>query len=186
MTNIFFTADTHFDHANIIKWANRPFDSLEQMNNILLDNWNKTVKPHDIVYFLGDMAFGTQHWIPRLNGNIIFIMGNHDSKSKKYYNYPNLIRTEHLINKKIHSQRITMCHYPLASWDKWRGGAWCLHGHSHGRYKKADQLILDVGVDCHKFFPLHFEQVEAIMEKKKESLRYRLAKIIKIYKGIIK
>ena len=57
MVNTFFTSDTHFGHANIIKYCNRPFSSLEEMNSTIIRNWNEMVKPEDTVFFLGDFCF---------------------------------------------------------------------------------------------------------------------------------
>ncbi len=83
MRDIYLTSDTHFFHHNIIKYCNRPFESVEHMNEILIQNWNSVVKQGDIVYHLGDVAMGYQPeefkklW-PRLNGRKRLIVGNHD------------------------------------------------------------------------------------------------------------
>ncbi len=76
-----FISDTHFYHANIIKYCNRPFNNVEEMNQILIDNWNENIKKNDIVYFLGDFSFKPNEVINRLNGNIIFLLGNHDKSN---------------------------------------------------------------------------------------------------------
>lgn len=77
-------SDTHFDHENIISYTGRPFSDAEEMNGILVSNWNRTVHPGDRVYFLGDMAFGRgsrpkEYWLGRLNGDITYVRGNHDT-----------------------------------------------------------------------------------------------------------
>lgn len=81
----FFTSDTHFGHANIIRLCNRPFQNVEEMNEVLIENWNKVVSKDDTVFHLGDFAFGgSSVWnsiIPRLNGHINLIIGNHDRKN---------------------------------------------------------------------------------------------------------
>jgi len=78
----FFVSDTHFGHANIIKYSNRPFRDVEQMNEALIKNWNNTVGPEDTVYHLGDVALGPWvEWdglLERLNGYKVLIVGNHD------------------------------------------------------------------------------------------------------------
>ena len=56
--HLFFTSDTHFDHKNIIRYCNRPFSSIEEMNNFLIKRWNATVGPDDTVFHLGDVTFG--------------------------------------------------------------------------------------------------------------------------------
>lgn len=78
----YFIADTHFNHENIIKYANRPFINSKKMNEYIENKWNSVVTPNDIVYHLGDVGFGTteelKEIISRLNGTKILIKGNHD------------------------------------------------------------------------------------------------------------
>lgn len=78
----FITSDTHFGHANIIQYCQRPFSSVEEMDEILVTNWNSVVKPEDWVYHLGDFALGKAENVAkyreRLNGRIFLVRGNHD------------------------------------------------------------------------------------------------------------
>lgn len=80
--NVFFTSDTHFGHARILELSNRPFDSIEHMNDEIVKRWNEVVKPEDMVYHLGDVALGPIHDslanVKRLNGRKILVLGNHD------------------------------------------------------------------------------------------------------------
>ena len=84
-SNLFFTSDTHFYHGNIIRFCNRPFKSVEMMNETIISNWNNTVGQDDIVFHLGDFCLGgSAEWnkiLDRLNGKIYLIMGNHDLKN---------------------------------------------------------------------------------------------------------
>jgi len=86
---IYLISDTHFNHKNIIKYANRPFDTIEKMNEAMIKKWNKTVSNKDTIYHLGDFAFGNKEQIieivGRLNGRKILIKGNHCKKSSKWY-----------------------------------------------------------------------------------------------------
>lgn len=80
---IWLFSDAHFDHSNIIRYCHRPYDSKNQMNQELLENWNEIVKENDPVYFLGDMSYGRgrrpiDYWLAKLNGEIFYIRGNHD------------------------------------------------------------------------------------------------------------
>lgn len=79
---VFFTSDTHFNHANIIDFCKRPFGSVEEMNEALIANWNRVVSKDDIIFHLGDFCFGgSEVWnsiLDRLNGKIYLILGNHD------------------------------------------------------------------------------------------------------------
>jgi calcineurin-like phosphoesterase family protein len=78
----FVISDTHFNHANIIKYCNRPFNGVGEMNNALVVNWNEVVKPEDTVYHVGDFGLATLEQLKEirqcLNGRIVLIKGNHD------------------------------------------------------------------------------------------------------------
>ena len=82
---VYFTSDTHFNHANIIGFCNRPFKNVEEMNETLITNWNRVVGVDDIVFHLGDFCLGgSAEWtnvLNRLNGKIYLIVGNHDIKN---------------------------------------------------------------------------------------------------------
>ena len=88
-SNTFFTSDTHFYHINILKYCNRPFSSVEEMNEKLIENWNNVVGKNDIVWHLGDFCFGKKENIseilPKLNGKINLVMGNHDHQKIGFY-----------------------------------------------------------------------------------------------------
>jgi len=83
---IWITSDSHFNHENIIKYCKRPFHSLEQMNETLIEKWNKNVAKEDLVIHLGDFAFGSAEKMEeirrKLNGIIIVLAGNHESFKK--------------------------------------------------------------------------------------------------------
>jgi len=167
----FFIADTHFHHANIIKYCNRPFSNTVEMNETIINNWNSVVKDGDLVYHLGDFCFGREDYhfdivFRRLKGLIVFIKGNHDrlawaNRRKFYAAYDSY----HEI--KVEGQDITLCHYSMRVWNKSHHGALNLYGHSHGSLPDDPHaLAIDVGVDCHNFTPISFEQVKKIMSKK--------------------
>ena len=88
MKNYYIIADTHFDHENIIRYCNRPYLKVEYMNNDLVNRWNNVVSKNDVVYVLGDFAFGKEaisKYIQQLNGTKYLIKGNHDTYSNKFY-----------------------------------------------------------------------------------------------------
>jgi calcineurin-like phosphoesterase family protein len=169
--NYWFTGDTHFGHANIIKYCNRPFKDVVEMNETIISNWNKVVEKDDLVYHLGDFCFGRNDfefdaYFKRLNGLIVFIKGNHDrlawKNRGKFYAYSDSYR-----EIKVNEQNITLCHYAMRVFNKSHHGAWHLYGHSHGSLPDdPNSLSFDCGVDCHNFTPINFEQVKEIMSKK--------------------
>ncbi len=185
---IYFTADTHFGHANIIEYCQRPFSSVGEMDQALIRNWNEVIGPDDIVYHLGDFTLGepkqAQLYFSQLNGYIIVpcLPWHHDRRWQKislgrpYFEsasrkYVTLVASSlDVLQNEEHGQddyplTITLCHYPLAEWDRKHYGAWHLHGHSHGRYH-APGMILDVGVDAQNYRPISLEDlVDAMVEK---------------------
>lgn len=84
---IYFIADTHFSEENIMRYENRPFESIRDMDNTMLSNWNKIVKDEDIVYVLGDFGADGQEsfMLSQLKGSKYLIKGNHDTNSNDYY-----------------------------------------------------------------------------------------------------
>ena len=82
-------SDTHWHHKNIIEYCNRPFSSVEEMDNTMIKKWNSVVGKDDIVWHLGDFAMGTKEQITQiveqLNGRIYLILGNHDNHTMKWY-----------------------------------------------------------------------------------------------------
>jgi calcineurin-like phosphoesterase family protein len=162
MRNAFFTADTHFNHANIISYCQRPFASVEEMNEALIAKWNARVGQGDLVYHLGDLAWGD--WNPilsRLNGDIILIRGGHDKKSEEKF-AGRLLHKADLMDIVIEGYALVLCHYCLRVWNKSHYDSWHLFGHSHGRLAAIGKS-LDVGVDGHDFAPWSWEEVKAYM-----------------------
>ncbi len=172
---IFFTSDTHFNHSNIIKYCGRPFADCNHMEEGLIERWNEVVKPEDDVYHLGDFAFcGTNKALEilhQLNGRIFLIRGNHDNFSQEVRDqfewvkdYYRLTVKNFFGGKTEYNARIVLCHYPIESWDGMSHGSWHLHGHCHGSLKRNNLgKRLDVGVDCHHYYPLSFLEVYDIM-----------------------
>lgn len=166
---IFFTADEHYGHANIISHCNRPFENIYEMSDVLIERHNSAVKDGDLVYHLGDMfwrtlplkeALNIRH---RLNGNHYYILGNHEEMLEKH---PVLrdtfvwVKTRERI-KPIGGPRsgIVLDHFAGRVWDKQHKGSWQLYGHSHGELKEDDSFSLDVGVDANNFYPVSIDDV---------------------------
>ena len=181
----FFTSDTHFGHANIIRFCNRPFQNVEEMNEVLIENWNKVVSKDDTVFHLGDFAFGgSSVWnsiIPRLNGHINLIIGNHDRKNLRqgYMSYFDMVVPQ--LQIEIEDNSIYLNHYPFLCYGGSYRGVWQLFGHVHSG-PQADGLDIsrlrvllptqyDVGVDNNNFTPISYREVkEKIESQKNESL----------------
>jgi len=156
----YFVADEHYDHARIIGYCNRPFASIEEMNETLIANHNRVVTPQDVTVHIGDFGWFSRYlsadmFIRRLNGNHIFVRGSHDGWLPA--NHKTMWR------KTIDGQFVVCCHYAMRTWERAHYGAWQLYGHSHGTLPGVGKQM-DVGVDCNNFTPVAFDQIGVIME----------------------
>lgn len=177
MSNIFFTSDHHFFHTNIIRFCDRPFKDVDEMNQVMADRWNERIKPEDEVYYLGDFALGKNNdavaeLLDELNGTKYLICGNHEGpalnnrkKFKWVKDYYELKVNDPDVKNGV--QRIILFHYAMRVWRSDFRGTWHLYGHSHGSLPdKEDKLSFDVGVDNHNFYPLSYQEVKEIMNQK--------------------
>jgi calcineurin-like phosphoesterase family protein len=164
----YFTADTHYGHARVIEYTKRPFKSVEEMNRVMIDNWNSVVRKQDIVYHLGDFSFlppeRSKKIFDQLNGEKHLVLGNHD-RNMRGMGWASISDYKEI---KVNGQAITLLHYAMRVWNKSHRGAWQLYGHSHNSLEDLDSALqIDVGVDARNFYPISFEEVKAIMSKKK-------------------
>lgn len=166
MHEIFFTADTHFDHASIIVHTQRPFETVEEMNETLVENWNKVVKPKDTVYILGDFAWKRHmHWQGRLRGHQILIKGNHDKMSQVALR--NFTEVHDICCRRIDKEYVVMCHYPMLGWRSKAHSSWHFHGHVHGTTSEHNDVRrCDVGVDAWDFRPIPWSVLRLKMKHK--------------------
>jgi calcineurin-like phosphoesterase family protein len=192
MKNTWFIADTHFGHANILRYSKRPFADVEAHDLALIENWNAHVRRGDDVFHLGDFAYKSRESalsiLERLNGTLHFIEGNHDDIAHQirarfaWYDKVKMI--------KVNDRRIFLSHYAHRVWDRSHHGAWHLYGHSHaslpddpnslsfdaGIDNTAVRLgapalygtgaIPDAGLNPQDYRPIHFDEVAAVMARK--------------------
>lgn len=195
MSEIWFTADTHFGHNNIIKYCQRPFlseaeqalaeqaprgswkvskQTVEKHDTELIEAINSRVVKGDQLWILGDFCWGdhdqAKRYIDRINCNDIkLVWGNHDHKSIA----PLFTRTIDQGQIRVKGQRIWLNHYPMRSWDGRFHGTWHLYGHVHNQFTEDDQntpemLTRDVGVDACNYTPISFDQLKDYMKPRVE------------------
>lgn len=165
---IWFTADHHFSHKNVIKYNKRPFSSVEEMDAVMIERWNKVVKPEDTTYHLGDFTLGDykmfENHIEKLNGHIKIIPGGHDFRwsnaTCEHYNIEILqpLYSLSLSTGKRYPLVIVLCHYAMRVWDRSHFGSLHLYGHSHGNLAGHGKSM-DVGVDTNNFYPYSLEEI---------------------------
>ena len=166
----FTTADNHFQHANIINYCHRPFHNVDQMNEVMVTQWNMRVNKGDEVYHLGDFSFygkgqgglyGKYHWEDQLNGKIIHILGNHDGRNKA----PSIIASVVL---QFGGFNILAKHIPPETVDDIPEGIDAvISGHVHEKWQHiwlTDDYglripVINVGVDVRSFRPMRMEEV---------------------------
>ena len=143
------------------------------MNETILQNYNMAVQENDIVFYLGDIAFGEEHaksFLDRMKGHIHFIVGNHDEKYLE--TIKNRAETvSDLIDTEIFGQPITMSHYAMRVWHKSHFDSWNLVGHSHGRLQPNGKQY-DVGVDNNNFSPVSFDTIRRVMQSRPHNENY--------------
>ena len=171
---VWFTSDLHFWHKNICKYCNRPFETMEEMNQALINNWNSVVKEDDTVFVLGDMGFcgydKLEPLMSQLNGKKYLIQGNHDSDKIVFRLYEaNIIEGYYKMHEvtiigdeECPEQQLTLCHFPMIDWPNKERGAWMVHGHQHQLPETPSCSVMhwDVGVDKNNLKPVSFEQLK--------------------------
>jgi calcineurin-like phosphoesterase family protein len=173
----YFTSDFHLGHANIIKFCNRPFSSVEEMDETITDNFLKTVKPGDIVYFLGDLAMNREPALKFLakipeNVQFHFIYGNHDMKLPEYFKqYCDTVSQYKNIQEK--GKDIFLCHYPMYTWPSSHYGSWMCFGHHHWDTRNIFYgKMMNVSVDANNFKLVSFDEVVSFMETRENNWDY--------------
>lgn len=162
---IWFTADHHFGHANVIEYTERPYKSVEEMDADLIARWNDAVAPSDLVYHLGDVSFHgnerTREILHQLKGNKILIRGNHDKAPKTAQNMGFLASMEAAMIK-IGSHDVFLRHEP----GRPAPGIWIVHGHTHQSYKiKSIEKKISVCVEMWNYGPVSEGQLCSLMDR---------------------
>lgn len=184
-SKLFFISDTHFFHKNIIKLCDRPFKDVDDMNNTIIHNWNNIIPKDGIVFHLGDFSYrgdlkAIKQLIPKLNGKIHLIFGNHDNKIKSndclklFTSYAPM--REIMIIEKDRSYMLTLCHYEMKSWNQKHRGSWHLFGHYHIKspeYKDENSLSTLVNLEFNNYNPFPFSQIKEIITTKEGNYERR-------------
>lgn len=185
---IWFTSDWHDKHANVIEFCKRPFIDVYEMRSVLVERFNKRVRPGDTTYFVGDMCFGdfesSKELLMHLNGTKILIQGNHDKFSHPQYLAMGFAAVYEEAVIRLFGRRIRLSHYPRRpSWlvrlfnKRARGvrymdrrvpadGRWLIHGHSHSTNQvNVERKEIHVGVDAWDYNPVSQREVESLIAR---------------------
>lgn len=174
MEDIFFTSDTHFCHQREFLWGPRGFSNVEEMNEAIVERWNKVVKPEDIVYHLGDTMLNDNEkgieCFKRLNGQIFLIFGNHDTQNRINALFETcmhkVIGGWYAYVIKYGKLSLYLSHYPTLTTnfdDKhFNQHVINLHGHTHQQENWLDPnnpFMYHVGLDSHNCTPVHIDEI---------------------------
>lgn len=160
---IFLISDLHLDHDNIIRYCNRPFKSRWDMNIRILRNWNNILKNCDLVYYLGDLAFGREshpakYWLNKLKGKIIFIKGSHDR--------PNGIKMHKSRTLNYKGYKFFLVHDPKDAPKNWDG--WIIHGHHHNNHLdnfpfiNGERRTINISAELLNYKPISIDELFAL------------------------
>jgi len=156
---IFVTSDTHFNHRNIIEYTGRPFKTVEEMNEEIINKWNDKVRKDDLVIHLGDFALGNEEEIKniknRLNGTIILLKGNHDHKAIRKAGFL-------IIKGSLEIEDLVFSHSPLPKEEIPKRFA-NIHGHIH---EKESLGGINVSVEKTNYDPLELEELKRLAKNK--------------------
>ena len=186
---LWFTSDTHFNHANICsattQWKDpqtvRNFESLSKMNDTLVNNINDLVMPDDILIHNGDWSFGGFESIENFRKrlicqNIHLVLGNHDHHiSRNNQDCQSLfvsvskymeLSVSHYVGNTLITNEFVLSHYPIASWNNLARGTIHLHGHVHLPQNKrmGPGKMMDIGVDGNNLYPISTSEILKLMK----------------------
>lgn len=187
-SKFYFISDTHFNHKNIIKYCNRPFENIDEMNKVFIENWNNTVTDFDTIFHLGDVALTSEsemrELIPKLKGKKILVKGNHDKKSNEFFRNVGFgIIPENPL--KLNKEKLILSHKPLKDTEI-PDGYVNVHGHTHNNplhkinpetnemeYPEelySDKLHFNVSVDVIDFKPISLEELLKRLEEREDGI----------------
>lgn len=182
MSNIWITADIHYNHRNIVRgiseWKDRSpcrdFFNLEEYNNTLVENINNSVHPKDTLYMLGDIVFGGAEFLPVFLKqirckNLYLVYGNHDivlRKRHEYHGYFKGIEDIMMPRKGLGGYRMVLCHYPIHSWYQQKRGSLHCYGHTH-RELNYHPNAMCVSLECNdQFRPFNLDEIIDTINKR--------------------
>lgn len=177
----YYIADCHFGDEKVISFSNRPFLSVEEMDEAMIYNWNKCVREWDDVYIIGDLIYRSldpEKYLKKLNGRLHLICGNHDQTIKMTHSlHKYFVEICDYLVVKDGTHRIVLFHYPLLEWDGYYYGTWHIFGHIHNHLSltqkrvKNLQKALNCGVDVTGFRPLTFDELVTCNKRDNDRLR---------------
>lgn len=166
----FYIADTHFGHEAIIRMTGRPFASADEMDEVMIDYWNRAVSHEDEVCILGDFMFksrrASEYYLNRLPGKKHLIAGNHEGWTRQVNTADYFESVGQMKEIADSGRHLVLCHYPMAEWPRFYKGSLHLFGHIHNnregdafRYYRRNPRMLNAGVEINGYTPVRLERL---------------------------
>lgn len=160
----YLISDLHLGHENIIEYCDRPYESVAEMNDTLVENWNRVIDPDDVVFFLGDLGHfaeeeAIRRWLEELHGRVVFIEGNHDNPDR----YVDGVHTHQYYILSRGDRQFCCTHRPENAPEFWDG--WIIHGHHHNNWPEEfpfvnhDERQVNVSVELLGYRPLSTDRL---------------------------
>lgn len=168
---IYYISDPHFGHANIIRLCSRPFDSVEEMDKVIMENWNLRVSDSDDIYILGDLMFRNtrppEYYLERLKGRKHLMVGNHDRIWMKDFDAAKYFESiDNLLYIVDEGRQVVMCHYPMMTWPHAKR-SFMVFGHIHNNFDadywpfiERSELMLNAGVEVNGYMPVTLDEMK--------------------------
>ncbi|SCY79354.1 Calcineurin-like phosphoesterase superfamily protein [Lachnospiraceae bacterium XBB2008] len=169
MMNLYIS-DLHFGHKNVIRFDNRPFADVDEMDHVLIELWNGRVQPDDNVYIVGDLCYRSERpaewYLQQLKGRKFLIPGNHDGP---ILDNPEALQFFEGVDKMMsitdEGNKISLCHYPIVEWNAYFKGSYHIYGHIHNRRDEAFEIMkkkdhaLNAGCMINNYTPVSLKEL---------------------------
>lgn len=188
----YFTSDWHLGHRNVIGFSSRPFNTLEEMREKILDNSVRKMRKGDNLYFLGDLSFNAEETEIALNEinkrkiNFFWVLGNHDVKRVKKEYETKFVRFLHNPVLKRNKTIIHLSHFPMLSWNSSFRNSIQLYGHIHDFSPEKSEIerildgkALNVNVEMNDYKPYSLQDIFDVMENRGDNWDYKIFNTIK-------
>lgn len=166
----YYIADMHFGHKNCLRFDNRPFKDINEMNRVLVENWNTRVKPEDHVWVLGDFCYRSEreptYFLKQLKGHKHLIIGNHDkatlSSEESLQHFESVEKIKYVQDD---GNEIILCHYPIAEWNGKMRGVYHIYGHIHAHESEVYEFMrksgqaFNAGCMLNGYTPVTFDEL---------------------------
>ena len=179
---IYYTSDLHLGHSNVIKHCNRPFANADEMDAVLIKNWNDKVSRNDIVYIVGDFLFRAkrpvEEYLCELKGKKHLIIGNHEKYWMRKVDLEKwFLSVTPMLFICDAGHSATLCHYPMMSWPGMSKDGYMIYGHIHNNTNvdywpliASRNQMLNAGVDINGFAPVTLHEMIESNQRFKESV----------------